>query len=421
MSTPASQLDLAVARGIITPAQRDAILALRAEPAHPAETGRGEVTGVTIAYAAGAAAILFAFGWFLADRWKVLGPGGVLAVAVAYAALFLVVARWLGREGFPAARGLMVLVAVGMTPIAAWALLELAGVWTPRLGSEPWFPGWQRDWESLRWIPIELATALTALLALRRVRFGLLVLPLPIVAWSVCAQLVQVWFDAPVMSAMQGWLAFVVAAALVSAGYAIDRRTASERQDYAWPVYAVAVAAVLYGMMGTWNQLHHGKHALLALGVALAGAALALRRRVFLVAAAFALMVYVGWLGFSVFRKALGFPIALATVGLVIILAAVWVQRRFPGLGARATRRVGEPPSLPGGWWLPAGAVVVSLALFLAAPEWARERARDREIRDRVLLLHRANERRLAERAKADSVRRGIVSPRAAPGPPKPR
>ncbi|HEY0996013.1 MAG TPA: hypothetical protein VGD77_08480 [Gemmatimonadaceae bacterium] len=422
MSTPDSRLDLAVARGIITAEQREGILALETEGRPSADVLRGEVTGVTIAYYAGAAAILFAFGWFLADRWKVLGPGGVLAVAVAYAALFLVVARWLEREGFPVARGLMVLAAVGMTPIAAWAVLELAGVWTPKLGSEPWFPGWRRDWESLRWIPIELATALSALVALRRVRFGLLVLPLPVVAWSVCAQLVQVAFDPPVMGAMQGWMAFVVAATLATAGYALDRRTAGETEDYAWPVYAVAVAAVMFGMMVTWPELHHGRHALLALGVVLAGAALTLRRRVFLVGAALAFAVYVGWLGFSVFRRALGFPIALATVGLVIILAAVWVQRRFPGLGARATRRVGDPPRLPGGWTLPAGAIAVSLALFAVAPGWARERARDREIRERVLMLRRANERRLAERAKADSVKRGIPAAgasRGRGGPPK--
>ncbi len=408
MSTPDQRLDLAVTRGIITAQQRHDILALAAEGGPPPPIGRrSEVSGVTVAYFAGAAAILFAFGWFLVDRWKVLGPGGVLVVALVYASLFLLVARWLGREGFATARGLMVLAAVGMTPIAAWSVLELAGVWTPKLGGEPWFPRSQRDWESLRWIPIELATALSALVALRTVRFGLLVLPLPIAAWAVCAQVVQVAFDAPVMTAMQGWLSFVVAAVLASAGYAIDRRTAWEAEDYAWPVYAVAVVAVLHGMSVTWPELDRGRHALLALAVVLAGAALALRRRVFLAAAALTFVVYMGWLGFSVFRKALGFPIALATVGVVIILAAVWVQRRFPGLGARATRRVGEVPRLPGGWMLPAGAIVVSLALFASGPSWARERARDRAIRDRALMLRRANERRAAERAKADSVKMG--------------
>jgi hypothetical protein len=81
-----------VAAGVITPAQRDALLALPALPEPAAEpTGddaRRALDGVTIAYALGAALVVFALGWFLADRWATLGPLGVLAVAAVYAALF---------------------------------------------------------------------------------------------------------------------------------------------------------------------------------------------------------------------------------------------------------------------------------------------------------------------------------------------
>src|SRR5215217_6844818 len=73
-AVPAQALRAAVARGVITEAQHAAVLAL-AGMAPPAEQ-RGEAprgfNWVTVAYAAGAAAVLFAFGWFLVDRWSAL-------------------------------------------------------------------------------------------------------------------------------------------------------------------------------------------------------------------------------------------------------------------------------------------------------------------------------------------------------------
>src|SRR5690606_37568917 len=81
----------------------------------------------TIAYVLGAITVLIAMAWFVADRWTWLGAGGVLGVAVLYAALFLVVARALRREGFATASGLAVLFAVAMAPLATVAVLELTG------------------------------------------------------------------------------------------------------------------------------------------------------------------------------------------------------------------------------------------------------------------------------------------------------
>src|SRR5215208_6091875 len=85
-------LRLAVARGIITRAQYEAILAL--DPAAAAEPSpvRPETAGgfnwTTVAYALGAMVVVFAFGWFLADQWDTLGPEGVLVVSLVYAAMF---------------------------------------------------------------------------------------------------------------------------------------------------------------------------------------------------------------------------------------------------------------------------------------------------------------------------------------------
>lgn len=413
MSTPDERLDAAVARGIITAAQRDAIQALAADASAPRARPEAEreLDTVTIAYYLGGLAILFAFGWLLADRWRVLGAGGVLAVSAVYAVVFLGVAGWLRREGYERARGIAVLAAVALTPVATWAVMELAGLWTPRLGGEPPFPqGGRGDWEVLRWIPLELATALAALVALRKVRFPLLVLPVPVAAWLVIAHLTQVSNEPWVGGPMQGFAAFLAAAVLLCAGYAVDCRAARlDGEDFGWPVHLVVIVALMVGWMFLWGELRAGRHALVVVSALSVALALALRRRIYFVAGQVGFALYVGYLGFSVFRKALGFPIALATVGLVIILGTVWMQRRFPGLTRRAERRPGDAPRLPGGWLAPAGLVAITAALYAGGPAHARERQRDREIRNHVMLMRGANLRRLAERATRDSVQRGLL------------
>ena len=76
MAVSRASLDQAVAGGIITADQRDRLIALAEAPAAGAGTERAPA--IMVAYATGALAVLFAFGWFLIERWQRLGPGGVL-------------------------------------------------------------------------------------------------------------------------------------------------------------------------------------------------------------------------------------------------------------------------------------------------------------------------------------------------------
>ncbi|MDE3128019.1 MAG: hypothetical protein KGL38_08430, partial [Gemmatimonadota bacterium] len=97
-----TRLAAAVAAGIITADQAAAIAALPGpvgESGAAAPEARRALNAVSIAYFVGGAAVLFAFGWFIVDRWSVLGPGGILIVSLVYAALFALTARTLAHHG----------------------------------------------------------------------------------------------------------------------------------------------------------------------------------------------------------------------------------------------------------------------------------------------------------------------------------
>jgi len=392
----------AATQGIITEPQLDALLSFAVASAPGAEVSsevRRGLNAVTVAYWAGALAVVFALGWFLVDRWRDLGPGGVLAVSAGYAVVFALAARRLASARFHTAASFATLLVVGMIPLMTWAVISMIGFWptgsrvyTPEL---PGGGGGRQASELVRWIPIDIATLVASLVALRLVRFDVLALPAALAWCYLPFHILPAIIGMPLSLELEGWTALVSGTSLLTVGYLVERR--QQHQDYAAWIYVVGLGAMVMAAGAMW-----GKHQSLVPHLVLVGAvasiaiALRLRRRSFLVAGAIGFIAYLGWLAFDVFRRTLGFPIVLAAFGLAVILLAVWVQRRFPSLASRMeSDRLTNRRSLPGGVLPFALAFVTSLVLLVVELPAARERHELRVQRERELLA----------RIRADSVR----------------
>ena len=377
---PASALDEAVARGIITARQREAILALGVQgaPANATALSAGPeapsgFNGVTVAYTVGAIAVLFAFGWFLFERWSTLGALGVMAVSAGYAALFVVAARLLERQGFHTASSVATLLAVGMTPVLAWSVLSLIGLWHERsLGGQ-----WPDPGESTRWLPIELATIVVATIVLWRARIGLLTLPIAVAAGFGALHLLRLFAEPSIAFRLERWMALFVGSVLLLVGYAADQR--SGREDYAQWFYVVGLLAVALGLAELWAGTRSVvPHIIALLSVGAVAVSLYLRRRAFLVFGAAGAISYLAFLAFDVFRRTLGFSIVLAGFGITVIALTVWLQRRYPAFARRVAAQQGDArPSLPGGYALFGLGAVLTLVLLLLAPPRARREQRE--------------------------------------------
>ncbi|HEU4613372.1 MAG TPA: hypothetical protein VFS15_14875, partial [Kofleriaceae bacterium] len=278
-----SLLERGVAQGIISAEQRDALLALdRGEPDRAVEVRRG-FNAVTVAYWTGGIAVLCAFAWFLISRWETLGPGGVLAVSLVYTVLLVVMARVLWSNGFRHASAVSAVLAVGMTPLVMWSLLALTGWWDqfPELRRATFDVG-EFDWANVRWLPIDLATILAALVALRRVRFGVLALPIAVALSALGAHGVSLVIQPPIANELGASLAMLVASILLSIGYALDRRT-GDGEDYALWFYAAGLVWTAISIVQFLDDhTAIAAHAMLFVSVLFAIAALKLRRRLFL-------------------------------------------------------------------------------------------------------------------------------------------
>lgn len=383
-----SLLDTAVSRGVIDRGQRDALQALASELAGttyaatapnsaPAQTGaeaRAGFNAVTVAYALGALLVLFALGWFLFDRWKALGAGGVLIVSALYTAAFAGASVMLRQRGFRVAGGFAALAAVAMTPVWSWAIMRLAGEWPDALGTGSDALARYEPYVASRWIVLELATIGVALAAARRVRFSVLGAPIALafvlvllhLGWALGDPRLA-WYTGPYYQA-------VVACTVLAVAYAVDRRQ-PEGGDYAVWFYIGGLVMLFTAYVQLWRWLGAWRHALVLVALALVVAALYLRRRTLLVGGGVAAFAYLAYLAFDVFRRVVALPVALAGLGLLVIVATVWMQRRFPALVRRVNAaESGERKALPTG----PIAVLGPLAIALTALGFAMAEAKDR-------------------------------------------
>jgi hypothetical protein len=305
----------------------------------------------------------------------------------------------LRRRGFDTAGGLAAVLAVSMTPVWIWAALRLTGAWPDSLVRDR--TSTRSDPIAWRLVVIDLATIVVALAAMRRVRFFALAAPVAIAYVALALHLARALGDPRLGWYLGPYILWVVACTLFAVAYAIDRRQPAD-EDYALSFYVAGALTLAAGYVQGWSSLGAWRHAMPLVAAALIGASLYLRRRVLLVAGGVAAFGYLGYLAFDVFRRVIALPIALATLGLIVIVTTVWMQRRFPALVERVGREdVPGTKALPTGPIAVLGPLAIAVTAMLFAVGEAKERAAEREWQDRIWQQHMRNQELVEKRAEA--------------------
>ena len=399
------QLVDAVRRKLITPAQYDALmqmepaelpshmaagagmldLATTAEMATSRDTPR--FTWITIAYYLGAMTVAFAFGWFLIDRWRELGPAGILTVTSIYAIIFVATGEYLRRKGYRVAGALVTALAVGMVPLIVWAIQKNLGLWPDDMlrpsgpfDSVATSGGGRR--QTLNAIVIDLATVAASVFAFRRLRFGFLLAPAAIALAVLPRLIVEAVLGESLGRNAEAWVFVATGVGLLTAAFAIDRRDREGANFAYWP-YLVGVVVSLVAVAQLWERYPTARHLMPVVGLVLIAASFTLRRMIFLGFGGVLIYAYLSWLAFDLFESSALFPIVLATLGLSIILAAVWVQHAYPRLVARVNAGLSDPrPWLPAGYIAPAA--IIALALVMMVTSIPGDRAYRRDMDEQV-------------------------------------
>jgi len=430
-----TDLDQLLARGvdagIISAEQRAQLASLAAGEAPASSTGQPTLRGpapasalsvVAVAYALGALLVLFACGWFLVDRWARLGAWGVLAVSASYALILVAASRLLRQRGFVLASEISAALAVALTPLVAWPFLSLSGRWpeVPPLDAR-WSHPLLRDqvWMAWQWLILEFVLVLAALVTSRK-------RPMVTVTWPLAVALAMVGLHVSIAARSFGgsqtseqWMILAAGFGILLVAERVERwqrrrsRIASRASDggaedapagdFANAFWVVGLVGSTVAFLAIWLRGNDSawRHILLPLAIGLIVLSLYLRRRTVLLFGVLGVIGYLGFLAQHVFREYVSFPILLAGLGILVLLATVWTQSRFPALVERLEARRGSDER-PFPWSSPMAALPLGIALALSTLGYS-DSAEEREQeafsqRLTILRQHSGSMRRAAPR-----------------------
>jgi hypothetical protein len=311
----------AAAEGVISTQQAD-LLWRKLLQRKPADA-KTKFDLANVAYYFGALIVMSAMGWLMTLGWEQFGGLGIVLLSILYALLFALAGAtlWM-KDNLKTPGGLLITLAVWMTPLAIYGLEKMSGMWEMNAPSD--FHSYH-VWINGSWIIMEIGTIMVGLIALYFVRFPFLTFPVAFSLWYMSMDLTplllhRVEFSWQERLNVSLWFGLV----MLVLTYLVDRRT---RQDFAFWGYLFGLVAFWGGMSLMESDSPWRKFAYCMINVALILLAVFLQRRAFLVFGACGVFGYLSYLSYDVFKDSFLFPMALTLLGLIVIFLGVQYQR----------------------------------------------------------------------------------------------
>jgi len=328
-------LDAAVAAGLIDSALRQKLAAFAAarRSADAAASPAPRFEPIHVLYYAGALIVIGAMGLFATAAFDKFGGWALSATAVAYAVALTAIGDRLWRDGrtrIPG--GLLVAAAASMAPLAIYGVQDALDLWAAAK------PGGYSEFYPLvnaSWVYMEVGAICAAALALARYRFPFILLIAAFATWFLSMDLAALVVHREPANWDSEWelrrmVSGAVGAVVVALAWIVDVKRAG-RADFGFWLH-------LFGAMTLWGAISAGEGGEVgaaiycAFNVAYIGFGLFVDRRVYAVFGAIGVALYLGHLAHSVFKDEILFSFALTAIGLAIVFAGVWLERRRAAL-----------------------------------------------------------------------------------------
>jgi hypothetical protein len=327
-------IERAVAAGVLGADQADALWRFLSAKAAPGPAVRPRFDLVHLLWYAGALIVIGAMGLFTTLAFAQLGGAALAGIAVVYAVLLALSGDRLWRRGLTIPGGLLITIAVTMAPMFVYGVQEALG-WLD-------VPSEYRDlYEFCRVarggaVPLELATIVAGLVALRFYRFPFLVVPVAVALWLLAMDAAPWLFGDPTPTwRLRKLVSLWFGLGMIAVAWTVDVRA---RGDFAFWLH-------LFGLLAFWGSLtalESGSELARALycliNVGLIGLGLFLQRRAYALFGGLGIAIYLHHLAEQVFRDSLLYPFALSLIGLAVIGAGLLLHRHGAAL-ERALRR----------------------------------------------------------------------------------
>ncbi|MFO1102367.1 MAG: hypothetical protein U1E20_05625 [Methylocystis sp.] len=291
---------------------------------------------VNVLWYAGALIVLSAMGLFSTTAFGLWGDKALLVTAIIYAVLFTFAGAYLWKKrDLRTPGGLLVACAVGMAPLAIFALQSMFGV-NPAGEARPY--GDFYVWIKSSWLPMELGTIGAASIALLAFPFPFLVMIIAFSLWFMSMDLTPWLMGVQEFSWDQrASVSMYFGLAVLAVAWLVDLKR--------WRGGDFAFWLHLFGLMAFWGGLtsqhsgdEMGKALYCGINVALIFLSVFLMRRAYAVFGAVGVTIYLGYLAGSVFQDSILFPFALSGIGVLLIVFGLMFHR----YGAVVSAEIGE-------------------------------------------------------------------------------
>jgi hypothetical protein len=332
-------LQAAVAAGIINQDQADklAVFMQDGAPTAGASTSPPRFDLANVLWYLGSLIVMGAMSLFSTLAFSLMGSPALLVTAVVYAAVFVMAGHHLWhKRGLTTPGGLLIAAAVSMAPLAIFSLQDILGWWAGQ-GK----PGNYRDfylWIKGGFIPMEVGTILTALVALRFYRFPFILMIAAVALWFMSMDVAD-WLrgiEAYASFSLRQKVSMVFGLILIPIAWMID--LARKDKDYGFWLHLVGVVTFWGGLSMQSSDSELSKFIYCLINLALIGFAVFLSRRVYAVFGGIGLMMYLGHFAYKVFKDSLMFPFALSLLGLGVIALGLLYNRRSAAINAAMER-----------------------------------------------------------------------------------
>ncbi len=334
-----ADLEAAVAAGIIGDETKAKLLAFAHERDTAPAAGQARAPrfdAVHVLYYAGALIVIGAMGLFSTTAFNALGGWALTATAVLYAAGFAALGRRLWSK--PETRtpgGLAVAVAVSMAPLAVYGVQDALRLWS--LGIRP---GEYRDFFPLMnasWVYMEVATIAVAALALRFFPFPFILMVASVALWFLSMDLALLILHRQPAAWDDAWefrrhVSMIFGAAMIAIAWALDLKWTA-LGDFGFWLHLFG-ALTFWGALSSGSGDEFGKATYCAANIGLIAFGLFVNRRIYAVLGAIGVCGYLGHLAFDYFEDVLAFTFVLSAIGLAVIFAGIWLQRRQRAISA---------------------------------------------------------------------------------------
>jgi hypothetical protein len=314
---------------LITPEQAEALWEALSER----QKNRPFFDFANVAYFFGVLIVLSAMTWFMTLAWEEFGGSGLFTIASLYIISFLLIGRrlWFQQNlRFPG--GVLVTLAVCLTPLAIYGLQQGLGIW-PNNTHLSHLTSYQEYflWIKKSWFFLELGTVVAGLIAIRVVPFPFLTVPITLTLWYMAMDLAPfIWSRQQLTWEQQLLVALWFGLGCLVVAYWIDLYTKRRLAEYASWLYFLGLLSfwVPLTLMGGNSQFQTFLYFLINVGLIILS--LLLKRRIFLLFGGIGVLGYLSHIAYQLFADSVLFPLTLTAFGVIVIVFGIFSQRRPP-------------------------------------------------------------------------------------------